>query len=531
MGTAPPSRNCSGDMQTGTGPALQLSRREIVVIMIGAMISMFLSALDQNILGPTLPKISAELNGGSSISWIVSGYLLGSTASTPIYGKLSDLYGRKLILQIAIVTFLLTSVLCALATSMTQLIGFRMLQGIGGGGLISMVFSVLGDIVSPRERGKYQAYLAGGFAVSAILGPVLGGVFADDLSWRWIFWINIPIGLVALVMCEITLAKLTILRVRHKIDYLGALLIVATASCAMLVITLGGHEMGWASPRIWALGAAGIILLALSVAQELRTSTPMLPPRLFRNHTFVVTNLATFLNFSCQAGIIAFLPSFLQLVYGFSAAGSGLMMIPSLLVLPLAGVIIGRSVARTGRYKHFPLIGQATATIGALLLFSTRIDTARPLVLACMMVCCVGTGVGGILALTLQNAIEHRDLGAGTAAWTLFRNLGSSFGVALFGSIFIARADFLVGLLPLDRPPGGSPGMLLLRAGPDALSGFPATLQGAAAAAILGAFHQIFLAAAGISVLAFAITWFLRELPMRQSLPSLAAPPSEARSD
>lgn len=518
-------------MQAGLGPASQLSQREIMVIMIGAMICMFLSALDQNILGPALPKIAAELKGGSSISWVVSGYLLGSTASTPVHGKLSDLYGRKFILQVAIVTFLSASILCALAGSMPQLIFFRMLQGIGGGGLISMVFSVLGDIVAPRERPKYQAYLAGGFAVSAILGPVLGGVFADDLSWRWIFWINLPIGLVALGMCEITLAKLTILRVRHKIDYLGALLIVATASCAMLVITLGGHELPWRSPRIWALGAAGIVLLAFSVVQELRTSAPMLPPRLFRNHTFVVTNLATFLNFTCQAGIIAFLPSFLQLVYGFNAADSGLMMIPSLLVLPLAGILIGRSVSRTGRYKHFPLIGQATAMTGALLLSTTGVDTPHMLVLAAMMVLCVGTGVGGILALTMQNAIDHRDLGAGTAAWTLFRNLGSSFGVALFGSIFIARADFLVGRLVLDHPPGVSPGMRLLRAGPDALGTFPRALQGAAAEALLGAFHRVFLASAGISVAAFAITWFLRELPMRQTIAPLAATPSEAQAD
>jgi EmrB/QacA subfamily drug resistance transporter len=497
------------------------THRETVIIIVGLLLGMFLAALDQTIVATALPRISSDLHGVEHLSWVVSAYLLTSTAATPIYGKLSDLYGRKLMLQAAIVIFLLTSILCAIAGSMGQLIAFRALQGLGGGGLLAMAHATIADVISPRERGRYQGYFAGVFAVSSIIGPVLGGLFVDYLTWRWVFWINLPIGLAALVMAQKTLYRLEAKRLRHKIDYLGAVLIVSAVCCVLLVTTMGGTDVPWNSPLIEALSGAAVLLFALCVIQERTASEPILPPRLFRNSIFVTANLMNLLTSLSMLGGIVFMPLFLQLVYQLNAGDSGLMLIPLSGATTVGAISAGRLVAAKGRYKIYPIVGLACNVLGMLLVSTVTGET--PLLLAGFYLFLSGIGLGlvmPVMLVAIQNAIEMRDLGTGTASISFFRSMGGSFGVALFGAVLIARLNGWIDAIPGHEVLGADPGAQLLHAGARALDLAPPAIHGAVASAVTGAFHDMFRVGAAITFIDFLIALFLKELPLRTSVGS-----------
>ena len=496
----------------------RFTHRETIVIIAGLMLGMFLAALDQTIVATALPRMAADLQGVGHLSWVVSAYLLTSTAVTPIYGKLSDLYGRKLMLQIAISLFVLTSLLCGLANSMVQLIVFRALQGLGGGGLLAMAHATIADVISPRERGRYQGYIASVFAAASVAGPVLGGLFVDHLTWRWVFWINLPIGIGALIASQVTLKKLAAKRLRHKIDYLGAILVVSSVCCVLLVTTMGGEEVPWDSLTIKALAAGAVVLFVGCIFQERQASEPILPPRLFHNRVFVAANAANLLVSICMLGGIVFMPLFLQLVYSMQADASGLMLIPLTGGTVVGAISAGQLVARTGRYKIFPLTGLAVSCLGLLLLVT--VTTATPLALVGLYLAVNGLGIGLImpaLLVAVQNSVDVRDLGSGTASITFFRSMGGSFGVALFGAVLLGRLNGLIARIPGGGVLGDSAGTDLLHAGPEAIASVPTALQPAVASAIVESFHGVFLLSAALTACAFVVLLFLKELPLRTS--------------
>jgi len=492
--------------------------RETVIIIAGLMLGMFLAALDQTIVATALPRIAADLHGGEHLSWVISAYLLTATAATPIYGKLSDLYGRKIMLQIAITVFLAASVLCALAGSIGALIAARALQGLGGGGLLAMAHATIADVVSPRERGRYQAYIASMFATASVLGPVLGGVFADHLGWPWVFWINLPIGLGALVMSQLVLRRLTPKRVRHDIDYPGAVLIVATVGCVLMVTTLIGEGTAWDAPLLLSLAGAAALLLAVTVLQQRRAREAILPPRLFANRIFRTASLTTVLTSAVMLGAIVFMPLFLQLVFRLPADTTGLMLIPLTAATVMGAVTSGRLMATTGRYKPFPLIGITLNIAGLVALSFVSRETPLPLVSGAMALCGVGIGlVMPVMLVSVQNAVGTRDLGAASASVSFFRSIGGSIGVALFAAVLMATLNGALRSVIGAEALGPNPALALLHAGAGAQALLPA-ISGDVSAAILRAFHTVFLTGALIAALAFVNTLFLAEIPLRTTI-------------
>jgi EmrB/QacA subfamily drug resistance transporter len=492
--------------------APDLSPREIVVVVIGVMLVFFLASLDQAIVATALPHIAANLDGDAHLSWIVSGYLLASTAVTPIYGKLSDFYGRKPLLQAAIIIFVGASVLCALAWSMPALIGFRVLQGIGCGGLFSMAQATIGDVVAPHERGRYQAYISVNYALSSVLGPALGGFFSDHLSWRWVFWINLPIGLAALVMAQLTLKKLAVRGIRHHIDYPGALLIVAALVAILLITTMGGNDVAWQSPTILSLGIAAVILAGFAVLQERRVTEAILPPRLFKAPSFTVAMVISMLISICLFGASVYLPLFLQLVFGFSASTAGLLVIPQSAGVVLGALPGGRWITKTGKYRRLPIFGALLLALGLFLLSTTGHDSSGLSVMLYMAMTSTGAGMAmPALLIAAQNAVDPRDLGAATAVVNCFRFMGASFGVALFGAVVIATLNASL----QGQHLAGISTLALLHAGPAALAHTPVTERDHVSHALEHAFSVMFLVGTVIAVLAFLAAFRLKEVPLR----------------
>ena len=525
---SPPDSTAAAPPAEATLP--RFSHRETVTVLVGLMLGFFLAALDQTIVATALPRMAADLHGVAHLSWVVSSYLLTSTAATPIYGKLSDLYGRRIMLQIAITIFLLTSILCAIATTMPQLILFRALQGLGGGGLISMGHAVIADIISPRERGRYQAYIASSFAIAAVVGPVVGGLFADHLSWRWVFWINLPIGIGALYMAQRTLKRLVTRRIRHRIDYPGAVLIVASVCCILLVTTMGGNEYPWASTEIELLAAAAVVLLGLAVLQECFASEPILPPRLFFNHAFVLGNTINLLAALLMFGAIILIPLFLQMVFELQAADSGLVLIPLTCAMSICAIATGRLVARTGRYKIYPAIGVALTAVSLLLLSTVTPSSSLIYAAAVIALCGGGLGlVGPVMMVVIQNEVDFRDIGTATASISFFRSLGGSFGVALFAAVLIARLNALLVGVGGHEALGEDASVQLLRAGTQALAQVPPQLRDAVEDAMTSAFHDVFRVGAAIAVVTVIIVMMLRETPLKTAQPG--APGASAGGD
>ena len=490
-----------------------LSRREVLRILSGVLLGMFLSALDQTIITTALPTMAADLSGVEHLSWVVAVYLLTSTASTPIYGKLSDLYGRRSLLQGAIAIFIGGSILCAIAQSMPQLILARAFQGLGGGGLITLAHAVIADHVSPRERGRYQGYLSGVWATASVGGPVLGGLFVDHLSWRWVFWINLPIGALAYLLCWRALRHLTRPSQSRSIDYLGAALLTSAVASLLLVATWGGTQFSWLSPQILGLGLGGLALLALFLIQELRAVEPILPPRLFRNAVFRTSNTISFLVAMVLFGSTMLLPIFLQIVTGMSPGRSGVLLAPLMGATVVSSFITGRIMQATGRYKRLPLLGLTLAAAGLALLATMTATTPTAAIAGYLGLIGIGFGFTfPVMLVSVQNAADPRDIGVASSAVNFFRSMGGSFGAAILWTVLIVALEHRLarggGAVPEDS-------LALLRGGPEGLARLAPELRAAVLPALGYAFHVVFAAAAALAAVALAVAATLEERPLR----------------
>jgi EmrB/QacA subfamily drug resistance transporter len=495
--------------------ASPLSGRRLWAILIALIAGMLLAALDQTIVSTALPTIVGDLGGAAHLSWVVTAYLLASTASTPLWGKLGDMYGRKRFFQAAIAIFLAGSVLSGLSQSMLQLIAFRAFQGIGGGGLIVGAQTIIGDVVAPRERGRYQGLFGAVFGVTSVVGPLIGGLVVDDLSWRWIFYLNLPVGAVALAITAVALPS-RLSRRHHAIDYLGALLIGLAATSLVLLTTLGGTTYPWGSAPIAILGAGGVLLLAAFVAVERRAAEPVVPLKLFANRVFAVASAIGFVVGFAMFGAITFLPLFLQVVKGVDPTDSGLRLLPLMAGLLLTSIVSGQLISRFGRYKLFPILGTATMTVGLYLLSLVGVRTGTLVSSAYMFV--LGVGIGGVmqvLVIAVQNAVPYEDLGAATSGATFFRSMGGSFGTAVFGAIF---ANLLGGNLRhylhgITLPRGASGASV----NPQALAKLPADALHGFELAYAHSLQVVFLVAVPIAFVAFLLTWLLPEIRLRRT--------------
>src|SRR5262245_17968872 len=509
----------TGDTQPPVETVLpQLTHRQIMTVLAGLMLGMLVAALSQTIVATALPTIVGELGGQEQLAWVVSATLLAATASTPIWGKLSDLYGRKIMFQSAIASFLVSSLASGFAQNMAQLIGFRAAMGLGIGGLMALAQAIIGDVVSPRERGRYQGYIGAVFGLATVAGPLLGGFLVEHLSWRWTFWVGIPIGLAALVVTERVL-QLPFPRRRHSIDCLGAFYIVAGVSALLLVLSLGGKEFPWNSPWTYGLLVLAGLTLVLLVRQERRVAEPIMPPRLFTNHTFVITSLASFAIGVALFGAIIFLPQYLQIVKGESLTASGMQTMPLIAGLLHTSVGSGRLITRTGRYKIFPLVGLLIATVGVALMSQMSVDTSLWLAGTYMFI--TGAGIGmvlQVLILIAQNAVSQYDLGVATSGATFFRSLGGAMGVAVFGALLTHR---LLDTIPARLEAAGVPFSELqgsaTQATPEQIANLPANIHLAVITGFAEALQTTFLAAVPFTVLGFVILLFLRETPLRQT--------------
>jgi EmrB/QacA subfamily drug resistance transporter len=416
-----------------------MSHKQILVVLSGLMLGMLLAALDQTIVATALPRITSDLGGQEHLAWVVTAYLLTSTASTPLYGKISDLYGRKVIFQVAIVIFLVGSALAGASQNMTELIFTRALQGLGAGGLITLALAIIGDVISPRERGRYQGYFGAVFGLSSVVGPLLGGFFTEQLSWRWVFYINLPVGVVALIVTSIVL-DIPFHRRDHKVDYFGAAILVAGTSALLLALSLGGKAhnggYGWGSTQIVGLFVLAGVLGIAFVLWEGHTEEPIVPLRLFRNKVFTVANVIGFILGFAMFGAIVYLPLYMQVVRGASPTISGLELLPLMVGVLTASIGSGRIITKIGRYKMFPIIGMALTAIGFYLMTFVKENTPYLPLAGAMLVIGLGMGcVMQVLVLAIQNSIPYRDLGVGTSSNAFFRSMGSSIGVAVFGAL------------------------------------------------------------------------------------------------
>ncbi len=494
--------------------AAQISdtQQQRVRVIFGALILVFLLAsLDQTIVSTALPTIVGDFGGLQHLSWVVTAYLLASTVSGPLYGKFGDLYGRKVVLQTAIVIFLVGSALCGLSQNMAELIAFRAVQGLGAGGLIVTAIAVIGDVIPPRDRGRYQGIFGAVFGASTIIGPLLGGFFVDNLSWRWIFYINLPIGAVAFIVIG------AVFRVRpapkqHTVDYLGAALLAGGLSAIVLFTSLGGTTWAWGSSQIVALIVIGVLAIAAFVYVESRVPEPILPLSLFRNRTFAVTSAVGFIVGLALFGAVTYLPLYLQIAKAVSPTRSGLQLTPLMLGLLVTSVVSGQLISRWGKYRIFPIIGTAVITVGMILL--SRLGVSTSLWMAALAMVVLGLGLGmvmQVLVLAVQNAVDYKFLGVATSGSTMFRSIGGSIGVSLFGAIFANRLHtelahrFAQSLhLPVATAPA-------------AIRVLPPAVRDSYAHALTAALSPVFFVAALISSVAFILALLLPDVPLRQT--------------
>ena len=489
-----------------------LSHRQILTVLGGLMAGMFLAALDQSIVGTALPRITSDLNGLDRLSWVVTAYLLTSTASTPLWGKISDLYGRRPIFQAAIVTFLVGSLLSGVAQDIDQLIAFRAVQGLGGGGLFALALATIGDVIPPRERGRYQGYFGAVFGTSSVLGPVLGGFLADGPGWRWIFYVNLPIGLVALVVTSAAL-KLPHVRREHSIDYLGAATIVSAVTCLLLYTAWAGPSQayGWGSILGMGLLAGAGVLTALFVLVESRAAEPIIPLELFGMRLFSLASVFAFVIGIAMFGALIFLPYYLQVVDGMSPTRSGLALLPMVVGIFSTSITSGQIMSRTGRYKAFPILGAVVTMVGLFLLSLLGVDT--PYWQTALSVYVLGAGLGftmQIIVTVVQNAVPPQHIGTGTSSVTFFRSMGGAFGTALFGAILSSRLSVhLAEALPSTNPVPVNTSDL------NAITALPDTVRQLVVGAFAESLHEVFLWAVPVLLVALAVSVFIPEVPLR----------------
>ena len=502
--------------------------RSVRVIFGALMLVMLLASLDQTIVSTALPTIVGEFGQLAHLSWIVTAYLLATTIVTPLYGKLGDLFGRKIVLQSAILLFLVGSALCGFSRSMGELIAFRAVQGLGGGGLMVTIMAAVGDLFSPRERGRYQGIFGGIFGLSTVLGPLIGGFFVEQLSWRWIFYVNLPLGVVSLLI--IGWAFTAPAPRRHPaIDVAGATFLTVMLTALILLTSLGGEGLEAGSSTDAILAGLTLASLAAFIAVERIAAEPLLPLQLFGNLTFTIACAVGFIVGLALFGSVTFMPLYLQVVKGVSPTEAGMMMTPMMAGVLVTSITSGRIISRFGRYRLFPIVGTAVMTVGLGLL--STLGVATSVWCTCVYMIVLGLGVGmvmQVLVLAVQNAVAYANLGVATSGATLFRSIGGSIGVSLFGAIFTAQLT-----ANLSAHLSAASALQAARA-PAAIQALPPATRTLYVDAFTAALHPVFLAATVVATLAFALTWFLKEVPLRGAaplLPSRPSPPSPYSED
>lgn len=506
-----------------------------MVVLPGLMLAMVLAMLDNMIVGTAMPRIVGELGGVTHLSWVVTAYVLGTTVSTPIWGKIGDLYGRKTIFMVSIVIFMIGSVLCGMAGSellggpeggMMELIAFRAIQGLGAGGLMVNVMAIIGDLVPPRERGQYQGITAGVMSLAMIAGPLVGGFITDHLDWRWAFYVNLPVGGVALAWLAIKL-KLPKHVNQVRIDWLGAILLSISITAMVLVTAWGGSQYAWTSPQILGLGALAVVTLAAFIPIERRAAEPIMPLQLFRNRNFTLISAIGFLLGFAMFGAINFLPLYQQTVQGASATNSGLLLLPMMGAAMVVSIFVGKAITVTGKYKLYPILGGVGMALGMWLLSLMGVGT--PEWQTALFIGVLGVGMGFLMQTTMliaQNSVEQRDLGVASSTSTFFRSIGGSFGVSVFGAIFnnhlLSGMTERLGAQEAARLAGGGG-----RLDPATLAAMAPSQRSGVLESLAGATSNIFWWAIPFAVAVPLLALFIKEIPLRGGTPEPAQEEAE----